>query len=150
MCRRLTEKRKMKFAAAIFFVGMAIVGCQTSTKQTGPGDTVAVGSQTDSGLASQKATPAVNPDTDRPGKNEIQIVIENFVFQPSEVTIAPGTKVTWINKDDAPHTATSTDKKFGSGGLDTGDKFSYVFNDKGDYPYFCALHPHMKAHITVK
>ena len=88
--------------------------------------------------------------TEQPAAGEVQIVIENFVFVPAEVTVAPGTKVTWINKDEAPHTATSTDKKFNSGGLDTDDKFSFVFNDKGEYPYFCALHPHMKATITVK
>ena len=88
----------------------------------------------------------------KPAAGEVQIEIEDFVFKPAEVTIAPGTKVTWINKDEAPHTATSTDtpQKFNSGGLDTDDKFSFVFNDKGEYPYFCALHPHMKASITVK
>ena len=82
--------------------------------------------------------------------NEVQIVIENFAFVPSEITIAVGTKITWINKDEAPHTATSTDKKFNTGGLDTDDKYSFVFNEKGEFPYFCALHPHMKANITVK
>jgi plastocyanin len=87
---------------------------------------------------------------DDPGGKEVRIAIENFVFAPSEITIAPGTKVTWVNKDEAPHTATSVDKKFNSGGLDTGDTFTFVFNEKGEYPYFCALHPHMKATITVK
>jgi len=82
--------------------------------------------------------------------NEVQIVIENFAFVPSEITIAVGTKITWINKDEAPHTATSTDKKFNTGGLDTDDKYSFVFNEKGEFPYFCALHPHMTANITVK
>ncbi len=92
----------------------------------------------------------VNKTDDQPVAGEVQIVIEDFVFKPAEVSVTPGTKVTWINKDEAPHTATSVDKKFNSGGLDTDDRFSFVFNDKGDYPYFCALHPHMKATITVK
>ena len=87
---------------------------------------------------------------EQPVTGEVRIVIEDFVFKPAEITISPGTKVTWVNKDEAPHTATSVDKKFNSGGLDTDDKFSFVFNDKGEYPYFCALHPHMKATITVK
>lgn len=97
--------------------------------------------------------PASSPAADSiPAAGEVQIEIQDFVFKPAEVTIAPGTKVTWINKDEAPHTATSTDtpQKFNSGGLDTDDKFSFVFKDKGEYPYFCALHPHMKASITVK
>ena len=96
-----------------------------------------------------KNTTSAN-SVEQPGGNEVQIVIENFAFVPSEITIAPGTKVTWINKDEAPHTATGTDKKFNSSGLDTDDKYSFVFNEKGEYPYFCALHPHMTAMITVK
>ena len=86
----------------------------------------------------------------QPAKGEVVVEIEDFVFKPAEITVAPGTKVTWINKDEAPHTATSNDKVFNSGGMDTDDKFSFVFTDKGDFPYFCALHPHMKATITVK
>jgi plastocyanin len=95
-------------------------------------------------------SPPPQANVDATNKAEVQIVIDNFVFTPSDVTVAPGTKVTWINKDDAPHTATSVDKKFNSGGLDTDDKFSFVFNDKGEYPYICTLHPQMKASIKVK
>ena len=105
----------------------------------------------DKPVATNQAKPQEpNTNSEQPATGEVQIVIENFVFVPSEVTITAGTKVTWINKDEAPHTATSVDKKFNSGGMDTDDKFSFVFNDKGDYAYFCALHPHMKATITVK
>jgi plastocyanin len=100
--------------------------------------------------ASGKPTPATVANGEQPAKGEVRIVIENFAFSPAEVTVAPGTKVTWINKDDAPHTATSVDERFNSGGLDTDDKFSFVFNDKGDYQYICTLHPQMKATIKVK
>jgi plastocyanin len=89
-------------------------------------------------------------NVDATDKAEVQIQIENFVFSPADITVAAGTRVTWINKDEAPHTATSVDKKFNSGGLDTDDKFSFVFNDKGEYPYICTLHPQMKATIKVK
>ena len=96
------------------------------------------------------APPDSNTRDNATVKAEIEIKIENFVFEPSDVTVAPGTRITWINKDEAPHTATSTDGKFNSGGLDTEDKYSFVFNETGDYPYYCALHPHMKAMIKVK
>jgi plastocyanin len=141
---RQTIKRKIQLAAAIIIPGIILAGCQAPAKQTGPSN---------SGVVSQANSSPVNktqPNTDQPAANEVQIEIENFVFKPAEITIAPGTKVTWINKDEAPHTATSTEQKFNSGGLDTDDKFSFVFNEKGDYPYFCSLHPHMKALIKVK
>ena len=81
-----------------------------------------------------------------------QITIDNFAFKPAELTVKAGTKVTWVNHDDVPHTATSSAKPraFDSGTLDTDDKFSHVFNQPGTYEYFCAVHPHMKGRVTVK
>jgi plastocyanin len=81
-----------------------------------------------------------------------QIKIDNFTFDPPVLTVSVGTKVTWFNHDDVPHTATSTRKPkvFDSGTLDTDDKFSFVFTWAGTYEYFCAVHPKMKAQIIVK
>jgi plastocyanin len=45
---------------------------------------------------------------------------------------------------------TSTQGLFASPGLDSGDNFSYRFTTPGTYPYFCALHPHMKGTIIVQ
>lgn len=81
---------------------------------------------------------------------EARVVIEDFAFSPESLTVAAGTRVTWVNRDAAPHTATDTDKRFNSGALDTGDEFSFVFKDRGDYAYYCALHPHMRGRVTVK
>ena len=80
------------------------------------------------------------------------VKIDNFAFDPSTLTVARGTKVTWINRDDVPHTATSSAKPraFNSKALDTDDQFSFVFTTPGTYAYFCALHPHMTATIVVK
>jgi plastocyanin len=81
-----------------------------------------------------------------------EIAIDNFAFSPATVTIAPGTRVVWINHDDVPHTATSTSKpkRFESGTLDTDDKFAHVFTEPGTYNYFCAVHPKMTGQIIVK
>ena len=140
-----------KLTVVLIGLGILLAGCQAAQKNAGDPVGKITGSHNDSAMHDkgiQSAPPQANVDAT--GKSEVQIVIENFVFRPADVTIAPGTKVTWINKDEAPHTATSTDKKFNSGGLDTDDKFSFVFNDKGEYPYICTLHPQMKATIKVK
>jgi plastocyanin len=81
-----------------------------------------------------------------------QVSIDNFSFSPETLTVPAGTKVTWVNHDDVPHTATSNAKPraFDSGALDTDQKFSYVFAAPGTYPYFCAVHPHMTGQIVVK
>jgi plastocyanin len=46
-----------------------------------------------------------------------------------------GTTVTWRNEDDIPHTITSSARVFKSKALDTGDNFSFTFNDAGSYEY---------------
>ena len=79
-----------------------------------------------------------------------EIVIQNFAFEPSTLTVKPGTKVTWVNRDDEPHTATATDKSFNSKTLENGDRFSTEFNAPGTYKYYCALHPKMTGQIIVK
>lgn len=79
-----------------------------------------------------------------------QVVIDNFSFGPAEVTISKGTKVTWVNKDDVPHTVVSTEGKFKSKALDTDEEFSFVFSDAGTYEYYCSLHPKMTAKVIVK
>ena len=80
------------------------------------------------------------------------VTIDNFAFAPALVMVAPGTKITWTNKDEEPHTVTSADggKTFKSDALDTDDKFSFTFDKPGTYKYFCSIHPHMVGTIVVK
>jgi plastocyanin len=80
------------------------------------------------------------------------VVIDNFTFNPPTLTVAVGTKVTWVNRDDVPHTVTSTTKPrtLESGTLDTEDKYSFVFAAPGTFAYFCAVHPKMTGQIVVK
>jgi plastocyanin len=88
----------------------------------------------------------------RSAPTEQVVTIDNFTFDPPTLTIPRGTKVTWLNHDDVPHTATSSasPRAFDSKALDTDDKFSFVFQTPGTYSYFCAIHPHMTASIVVK
>jgi plastocyanin len=81
-----------------------------------------------------------------------EIAIDNFAFSPRELTVASGTRVTWVNHDDVPHTATSSVKPraFDSGALDSDDRFSFVFEAPGVYEYFCSVHPHMTGKVIVK
>ena len=50
--------------------------------------------------------------------DNMEIHIDNFVFQPAELKIKVGTTVTWTNRDDIPHTVVSAGK-FRSKTLDT-------------------------------
>lgn len=84
----------------------------------------------------------------QPSSTEVKI--DNFSFSPATLTVAVGATVTWINRDDIPHTAVSTDGVFKSKTLDTDEKFSSTFTKAGTYPYFCSLHPKMTGKIVVQ
>ncbi len=95
------------------------------------------------------ASTVIGTAHDDQGKN-MRITIGNFSFLPQIVTVKAGTTVTWINKDDVPHTVSSTTQKFRSGVLDTDGEFSYTFSDPGTYEYFCSVHPHMTGKVIVQ
>lgn len=76
------------------------------------------------------------------------VIIRNFSFEPAVLKVPVGTKVTWINHDQAPHTATSA--TFSTGNLNTGEKGSYTFTQKGTFDYYCSVHPSMTATIIVE
>jgi amicyanin len=78
------------------------------------------------------------------------IGIDNFTFNPQNLTVKAGTTVTWTNKDDIPHTIAAVSKQFKSKALDTGDAYSFTFTTPGAYEYFCSLHPHMTGTIVVE
>jgi plastocyanin len=40
---------------------------------------------------------------------EVEVKIDNFSFPPQSLSVSPGTKVTWKNRDDIPHTVVSTE-----------------------------------------
>ena len=96
------------------------------------------------------AKPATAPKHMQAAAVANQIVIENFSFAPATLTVKAGTKVTWINRDDVPHTVNENDKRFKSSTMDTDDQFSYTFSSPGTFNYFCALHPRMTGQIIVK
>lgn len=90
------------------------------------------------------------PERPAAAGEEVTISIDNFTFSPAEVTVVPGTTVTWVNNDDIPHTVVEKTRAFRSKVLDTEGKFSFTFMTAGDFTYFCSLHPHMTGKVVVK
>jgi plastocyanin len=87
---------------------------------------------------------------DQPSAATAEVKIDNFSFGPQTVTVPVGATVTWINRDDIPHTVVSTDGVFKSKVRDTDEKFSYTFAKAGTYPYFCSVHPKMTGKVVVQ
>jgi plastocyanin len=78
-----------------------------------------------------------------------EIGIDNFAFKPNALSVASGTMVSWINRDDIPHSIVIPALQVHSHPLDTDQMFDHRFAAAGMYEYFCGLHPHMKGTVTV-
>lgn len=71
-------------------------------------------------------------------------------FVPAEITITAGDRVTWLNEDYFPHTATSEAAGFDSGAVAAGDSWTVVIDRPGTFDYVCSLHPPMVGRLIVR
>ena len=97
-----------------------------------------------------------------------EVSLKNIAFDPPTLEVSVGEEVVWVNNDEAiKHTVTAgkpgTDEvpgateakpakltgEFDSGTLQTGDDFTFAFDEEGTYAYFCEIHPSMTAEISV-
>jgi amicyanin len=78
------------------------------------------------------------------------VSMNHSTFIPSEITVAPGTTVTWVNNEAMPHTVVDQNKGFRSKTLAKDGTFSFTFTAAGDYSYLCSIHPNMKGKVIVK
>jgi plastocyanin len=83
--------------------------------------------------------------------NRNRIEIKDFHFSPETLKVKSGEKITWINRDEEPHTVVSVEKQFKkSPGLDTDQEFTVTAGAPGTYTYYCSVHPKMTGTIIVE
>ena len=78
------------------------------------------------------------------------VVIKDFRFAPTSLTIRAGSPVLFVNYDEEPHSVVSDTGLFRSGALDTGEKYSFRFDKPGTYHFSCSIHPRMGGTIVVQ
>ena len=73
---------------------------------------------------------------------EVTVRMEDNFFDPANITIEPGTTVTWVQSGNRAHTTTSYDDLWDSGFIagGSGETFSFTFDEPGTYDYFCIPH----------
>jgi plastocyanin len=127
---------------ASFVIAGAIVAVQVLSGDSDFGDVVGQGP----GNSGQEPTP-VPADAvrivDNRGSNS---------YSPNPVEVKVGETVMWVNDDSTIHTATSRDGTFGVGDdayLRKGQTYSHTFDEAGEYPYYCDVHPAMVGTVIV-
>jgi plastocyanin len=88
--------------------------------------------------------------TDAAAAESFVVSMQITGFEPATLTVKAGDRITWINKDLFPHTATADDKTFDSNSVAPAGQWTYVAAKPGRHTYKCTFHPTMKATITVR
>jgi YVTN family beta-propeller protein len=91
---------------------------------------------------------AVQTNAARQQSSNGRVTINGFAFKPELLKVSPGTTVTWINDDGAPHSI-AVNSGAVSDTLMPGSDYSARFERPGDYTYTCSIHPYMVGKIVV-
>jgi plastocyanin len=78
-------------------------------------------------------------------------------YQPNPVNVTVGQELVWTNNDTQIHTVTSgagpsdpqSGDVFNSGIMSPKATFGYIFNQTGEVPYYCTLHPQMIGTVII-
>jgi plastocyanin len=124
-------------AAGLAVGVLLLAGCSASRPAAHP--SVTFGPDT--------ATPSVTAPAAPVSGN--QITIDGFAFAPATLTVSAGNSVTWVNRDEEPHTVVAGDGSFHSPGMGTGATFSHTFSTAGTFDYVCSIHPMMRGTVVV-
>lgn len=102
-----------------------------------------------------KVTTVTPPKPRITASTKITIIhIRNNTFVPAELTVLPGTGITWINDDSVTHIVKATGDakgKFTSAEMMNGAQFMYTFGEaSGTYEFGDPKYPTMTGRIIVK
>lgn len=132
------------FGALLITLTVAACGSSGSSSSSGTGGTPASSAST-----SQSSTSSAAP-AGPVIKGATTVAIDNYAYKPATITVAAGTKITFVNHDQTAHTATSTKPGFDSGTLQPGASHAITVTKAGTYAYYCQFHAFMKGTIVVR
>jgi plastocyanin len=78
------------------------------------------------------------------------IVIRQFAFEPAEIRVGAGERVTWVSCDEDAHTSTADGGEWASPLLAPGDAFTQELETVGEFSYHCEPHPFMRGRVIVE
>jgi plastocyanin len=130
--------KKIIILFSALMIILLVAGCSSSTKPS---------SQTQ---INQPGAKDYTPQTASSTADAGSVQIKGFAFNPDTLTVKPGTAVVWTNEDSATHIIVAESGEFTSDQLAKGDSFTFKFDNKGTYNYYCSIHPSMKGTIVVE
>jgi plastocyanin len=152
--------RRSTLALPIIALALLLAACSGTTASSSaatPSSTTAASSE-----AASESTAA----SDAPADGDVTVTVTGFAFTADDadtsgdvptLTIPAGTSVTFVNEDSAPHTATNgtdgdaaADAAFDIDLGAAGTSGTYTFDEAGEFPVTCTIHPQMNMVIVVE
>jgi plastocyanin len=157
----MRDKRRVTIdvftAVCLVLLALAAVGCGGASSATSNG---MMGSSTSGGMmygttagtmmGSSTSVSMMGGGTAGSMMGTARVVLKNFAFSPTSVTVAVGATVTWENQDAMNHNVIADDGSFKSPDFGPGQTFSFTFQKAGTYTYSCHIHPAMKGTVVVR
>jgi len=111
----------------------------------------------DSGVTAPATPPAAETETENPEStggtsptDAAKVSMKASKFDPEQISVKVGQKITWTNNDGYAHNVTSTSgEKINSGNIDGDGTFDYTPKKAGTIAYTCTLHADQNGSITV-
>lgn len=149
--------------ATVLLLAMALAGCagddgspdSAASVTPGPSGSGSATSTNPSSASSSSSTASASSSTTGPPRpaQTVDIAIQGNQFVDGSPTIQRGDTVRWTQRDTTTHTVTADDGSFDSGNLianvPTRNQFSHTFDEVGEVPYHCEVHPGMTGTIGV-
>ena len=111
----------------------------------------ACGGDEDSASASGSGDGAPFKVSGEPVATDKVMLPPSYKYEPAVISVAPGTTVTWENKDNFPHNVKVFGDQEQTKDLPIGGTAEIAFAEEGTYYYQCTLHPdQMKGKILVE
>lgn len=129
----MSPARAVAVAALVVAIGAVTAGCSSHSSKTANGNAAPFNLK------------------DAPVQRDRVDLVKSYKFEPRVIKVQPGTKVTWTNHDDFPHTVqilAGADPAVHDIGL--GKTVEITFDRPGTVYYQCSLHPaQMKGEVIV-
>jgi plastocyanin len=138
-------------AILVLTIAWVMIGCGKSSPSTAVTSNPASSTVTSgSGSATTSNSIPIYSQPTAVATKLVSIKITNLAFDPQEIKIPVGAKVTWTNNDKETHSVVSDTGVFESPALTQGTWFNYIFEEAGTFQYHCKFHPTMTGTVIVE
>jgi plastocyanin len=143
--------------AVLVIAAFLVFSPSTSQEALAPTSTPEVAVSLGAPIDTTSATPSASPTTVVVSE-AVVISMTDTGFEPATVTVAPGTKVTFMNNGQAAHwpasgphpTHTNLPGFDAKKGLATGESYSFTFDKVGTWGFHDHLNPQLFGSVVVK